>query len=80
MEPTAARRMLDQLAGALPRDGYLVLGAGEQASAPATPSGRCGDGRLRAATRRSRRRPEHAALNDKSPAESGALATFARSR
>jgi chemotaxis protein methyltransferase CheR len=30
MDPLPARRMLDQLARALPRDGYLVLGASEQ--------------------------------------------------
>jgi chemotaxis protein methyltransferase CheR len=33
MEPPAARRLLDQMAQALPRDGYLVLGAGEQGGA-----------------------------------------------
>jgi chemotaxis methyl-accepting protein methylase len=33
MESAAARRMLDQMAQALPRDGYLVMGAGEQGGA-----------------------------------------------
>ena len=33
MEPAAARRMLDQMVHALARDGYLVLGAGEQGGA-----------------------------------------------
>ena len=39
MEPAAARRLLDQMARALPRDGYLVLGAGEQGTDALRPLG-----------------------------------------
>ncbi len=39
MEPAAARRLLDQMARALPRDGYLVLGAGEQGTEALRPLG-----------------------------------------
>ena len=39
MDREAARRMLDQMARALPRDGYLVLGAGEQATDALRPLG-----------------------------------------
>ena len=44
MEAPAARRMLEQLARALPRDGYLVLGAGEQASSACEAFRPLGDG------------------------------------
>jgi chemotaxis protein methyltransferase CheR len=44
MEPPAARRMLDQLAKLLPRDGYMVLGAGEQGGALSDALRPLGDG------------------------------------
>jgi chemotaxis protein methyltransferase CheR len=44
MEPPAARRLLDQLAQALPRDGYLVLGAAEQAGSMSEALRPLGDG------------------------------------